>query len=329
MDNKARVRSLYLLKILYEMTDENHPLTTNEIVRLLEEKYNIKTQRTRIPEDVAALEQFGYEIGRNRGQSISYYFDRRLFELPELKLLIDAVESSSFITEKKSSELIQKLTSLASPYKASTLAKISEVGGNPKQGNEQIYYIIDTINAAIESGCKISYQYYTYDMFKNRVLRHNGEKYMFTPYDLAWDGKFYYAIGYSEKYHSVSNIRIDRIAHTPEIMAEPGRPLPDGFDLNEYKRTMFRMYNSKRMTVELVCEASVMDAIIDHFGEDVDIGLVDENTFSVSAETAVSHVFYSWLFGFGGKVRLTEPREAVEQYADMVLEAAKSLHEQL
>ncbi len=326
-DNK--LRPLYLLKLLYEHTDENHPLSTGEIVRLLDVKYGVTTQRLHIPKDIELLEQFGYEIGRIRGQAVSYFFDQRLFELPELKLLIDAVESSSFITEKKSTELIQKLTSLASPYKASALAKISEVGGNPKQGNEQIYYIIDTINAAIESGCKISYQYYTYDMFKNRVLRHNGEKYVFSPYDLAWDGKFYYAIGYSEKYHSVSNIRIDRIAHTPEIMAEPGRPLPEGFDLNEYKRTMFRMFNGERMTVELVCDASVMDAIIDHFGEDVDIGLVDENTFSVSAETSVSHVFYSWLFGFGGKVRLTEPREAVEQYADMVLEAAKSLHEQL
>ena len=179
------------------MTDENHPLVTSEIVRLLEEKYGVKTQRLHVPKDIELLEQFGYEIGRIRGQSISYYFDNRLFELPELKLLIDAVESSSLITEKKSAELIQKLTSLASPYKASTLAKISEVGGNPKLGNEQIYYIIDTINAAIESGCKISYQYYTYDIFKNRVLRHNGEKYVFSPYDLAWDGKFYYAIGYN------------------------------------------------------------------------------------------------------------------------------------
>lgn len=329
MDCGTKLRPLYLLKLLYEHTDENHPLKTGEIVSFLEEQYGIQTQRTRVSQDIDALERFGFEIGRYKGQSVSYYFDRRLFELPELKLLIDAVVSSSFITEKKSAELIQKLTSLASPYKASTLAKISEIGGNPKQGNEQIYYIIDTINAAIESGCKISYQYYTYDLFKNRVLRHNGEKYVFSPYDLAWDGKFYYAIGYSEKYHSVSNIRIDRIAHTPEIMPEPARPIPEGFDLNEYKRTMFRMYNGVRMIVELVCDASVMDAIIDHFGEDVDIGLVDENTFSVSAETAVSHVFYSWLFGFGGKVRLTEPREAVEQYADMVLEAAKSLHEQL
>ena len=329
MKGDTKLRPIYLLKLLYEVTDENHALTTNEIVQLLDEKYGIKTQRTRIPQDIEALEQFGYEIGRIKGQSNGYYFDRRLFELPELKLLIDAVESSSFITEKKSAELIQKLASLASPFKASTLAKLSEVGGNPKQGNEQIYYIIDTINAAIESGCKISYQYYTYDLYKNRVLRHNGEKYVFSPYDLAWDGKFYYAIGYSEKYHSISNIRIDRIAHTPEIMPEPGRPIPEDCDLNEYKRTMFRMYNGTRMNVELVCDASVMDAIIDHFGEEVDIGLVDENTFSVSAETAVSHVFYSWLFGFGGKVRLTEPRAAVEQYADMVLEAAKSLHEQL
>ena len=178
MEHESKLRPLYLLKLLYETTDENHPLTTSEIILLLEEKYGVKTQRTRIPEDIAILECFGFEVGRNRGQSVSYYFDRRLFELPELKLLIDAVESSSFITEKKSAELIQKLTSLASPYKASTLAKLSEVGGNPKQGNEQIYYIIDTINVAIESGCKISYQYYTYDMYKNRVLRHNGEKYV-------------------------------------------------------------------------------------------------------------------------------------------------------
>ena len=329
MNYNSTLRVLYTLKLLYEKTDENHPLSTGEIVSALEKDFGVVTQRTRVSQDIALIEQFGFDVEKNKGQSNSYFIAGRLFELPELKLLIDAVESSSFITEKKSAELIQKLTSLASPFKASTLAKLSEVGGNPKQGNEQIYYIIDTINAAIESGCKISYQYYTYDMYKNRMLRHNGEKYVFSPYDLAWDGKFYYAIGYSEKYHSISNIRIDRIAHTPEIMPEPGRPIPEGFDLNEYKRTMFRMYNGTRMNVELVCDASVMDAIIDHFGEEVDIGLVDENTFSVSAETAVSHVFYSWLFGFGGKVRLTEPRAAVEQYADMVLEAAKSLHEQL
>ena len=295
----------------------------------MEKDFGFVTQRTRVSQDIALIEQFGFDVEKNKGQSNSYFIASRFFELPELKLLIDAVESSSFITEKKRAELIQKLTSLAIPYKASTLAKLSEVGGNPKQENEQIYYIIDTINAAIESGCKISFQYYTYDIYKNRMLRHNGEKYVFSPYDLAWDGKFYYAIGYSEKYHSISNIRIDRIAHTPEIMPEPDRPIPEDFDLNEYKRTLFRMYNGTRMNVELVCDATVMDAIIDHFGEDVDIGLVDENTFSVSAETAVSHVFYSWIFGFGGKVRLTEPREAVEQYADMVLEAAKSLHEQL
>ena len=145
MDYNGKLRPFYVLRLLYEQTDGSHPLSTGEIVDLLDVKYGIKTQRTRIPQDVDALERFGFEIGRQKSQSTSYYFDSRLFELPELKLLIDAVESSSFITEKKSAELIQKLTSLASPYKASTLAKLSEVGGNPKQGNEQIYYIIDTI----------------------------------------------------------------------------------------------------------------------------------------------------------------------------------------
>ena len=329
METDNKLRPLYLLKLLYQHTDEDHPLSTGEIVQLMEEQYGVKTQRTRIPQDIELLERFGYEIGHYKGQSNSYYLDHRLFELPELKLLIDAVESSSFITEKKSAELVEKLTSLASPFKAPALSTVTGLDGRLKQGNEQIYYIVDTLYAAILSGCKISFQYFHYDMFKNRVLKHNGERYVLSPYALVWSGDFYYVIGYSEKHQQLSNFRVDRIAHTPEVMPEPARPLPEGFDLNEYKNTMFRMYNSERREIELICDGSVMDAIVDRFGEDVEICLVDENTFSVTAEVAVNHVLYSWIFGFGGKVRLTAPRAAVEEYAVMILQAARTLHDQL
>ena len=131
------------------------------------------------------------------------------------------------------------------------------------------------------------------------------------------------------KYETIVNFRVDRVESTPKILDEPIVPMPEGFDLDEYRSTMMHMYNSERRIVELACDFSVMDAIIDHFGEDVETGLVDEKTFSVTAETAVNHIFYSWVFGFGGKVRILEPRDVLVGYADMVLEAANSLTKEL
>ena len=140
-----------------------------------------------------------------------------------------------------------------------------------------------------------------------------------------WDNDLYYVVGYYEKYGIVSNFRVDRIAHVPEILDQSIIPEPDGFDLDEYRSSMMRMYNSERKTVEMACDFSVMDAIVDKFGETVDTGLIDEKTFSITVETAVNHIFYSWVFGFGGKVRILEPHDVVEGYADMVLHAANTL----
>ncbi len=329
MDSDIKLRPLYLLKLLTENTDEDHPLSTQEILHLMEEHYGIKMHRTRIPQDVELLEKLGYEIGVIKGRTTKYYYEQQTFELPELKLLIDAVDSSMFITEKKSAELIEKLVSLASPMKADALTRSVTKGGHNKPSNEQIYYIIDTLNRAIIEQKKVSFQYFTYNVLKDHVLRQNGEPYKFSPYAMHWDGNYYYVIGFLEKYLTISNIRVDRIAHTPQILDEDQVPLPVGFDMDSYRATTFRMYNSRRETVDLACDASVMDAIIDCFGEEVDTGLIDENTFSVTTETPISHVFYSWLFGFGGKVKLLGPREVVEEYSDMVLKAAKTLVDQL
>ena len=304
-------------------------LSTQEIISLMDERYGIKVHRTRIPMDVEVLEHFGYEIGVVKGRTAKYFYEQQTFELPELKLLIDAVDSSMFITEKKSGELIDKLVSLARPLKAEALTRSVTKSGQKKPTNEQIYYIVDALNRAIIQQKKVSFQYFTYNLFKDHVLRQNGEPYIFSPYALHWDGDFYYVIGFLEKHLTIANIRVDRIAHTPEILDEDIIPLPAGFDMDAYRATSFRMYNSKLQTVELACDSSVMDTIVDRFGEDVDTGLIDENTFSVTTEVPINHLFYSWIFGFCGKVKILEPREVVEEYAEMVLKAADTLVDQI
>ena len=316
---------MLLLKLLFENTDEEHPLSTQEIVQLMDKTFSIKIHRTRIPHDVELLEQIGYEIGVVKGRTTRYYYEQQTFELPELKLLIDAVDSSMFITEKKSAELIDKLVSLASPLRAEALTRSVTKSGQKKPTNEQIFYIIDTLNRAIIQQKKVSFQYFTYNLFKDHVLRQDGEPYVFSPYALHWDGDFYYVIGFLEKHLTISNIRVDRIAHTPKILDEDIVSLPPGFDMDAYRARTFRMYNSPLQTVELACDASVMDAIVDRFGEGVDTGLIDENTFSATVEAPINHLFYSWIFGFGGKVKIMEPKAIVEEYAEMILKAATTL----
>lgn len=329
LERSGKLRPLYLFKLLYELTDEDHPLTTNELLQLLNDRFSIKTQRTRIAQDIEALEDFGFEIGRVRGQSNNYYFDKRSFEPAELKLLIDAVQSSLFITEKKSRELTEKIAKLAPAYIEESLLRLSGDYVRLKQSNEQIYYIVDALNRAILQGKQVSFGYFEYDIYKRRKLRHDGAPYTLSPYALVWDNDLYYVVGYYEKYNIIANFRVDRIARVPEILDQPIIPEPDGFDLDEYRSSMMRMYNSERRLIELACDFSVMDAIIDKFGEEVDTGLIDEKTFSVTVETAVNHIFYSWIFGFGGKVRILEPRDVVEGYADMVLHAANVLVREL
>ena len=325
MEHNSKLRPLYLFKLLYELTDEDHPLTTNELVRLLDERYSIKTQRTRIAQDIDALEEFGYEIGRGRGQSNGYYFDNRAFEPAELKLLIDAIQASFFVSERKSQELTGKLARLVPAHISGPLLRLTYSYSRKKRNNEQIYYIVDALNRAILQGKKVSFGYFEYDLYKRRKLRQQGEPYELSPYALVWDNNLYYVVGYYEKYGIFANFRVDRIAHVPEILDASAVPAPDGFDLDEYRSSMMRMYNSERKTVELACDFSVMDAIVDQFGEDVDTGLIDEKTFSVTAETAINHIFYSWIFGFGGKVKILGPQEVIEGYADMILHAADSL----
>ena len=322
MDNNAKLRPLYLAKILYELTDEEHCLSTNQLIDILQGKYGIASYRTTIASDIELLKQYGMDIKSVKSQSIMYNLVSREFDLPELKLLIDAVASSKFITEKKSKELVGKLSKLASNIQADELKRNVMPEGRIKSGNENIYYIVDTVNTAINNKKQISFQYFSFNVRKQKKAKHNGEMYIFSPYYLIWNGDYYYAVGYSEKHNGIGSFRLDRIIKTPTILEKEAIKMPTDFKINKYINTSFRMYNSKTESVELICDNSVMDAIIDRFGEDVQTYANDMQTFRAMVDVSVNHVFFGWVFGFAGKVKIKSPKEVKEQYYIM-LEASK------
>lgn len=325
MDIDGKLRPLYLLNILKERTDEDHALTTAQLCRILKEEYGIETFRTTIKSDVEVLQKVGYSIQETRSTQNLYNYIERDFDTPEVKLLIDAVMSSKFITKSKSDQLVAKLTELAGPYKAGELKRNLIVDGRIKPENEQVYIILDAINEAINQKKKIRFQMTEYSVKKKRVLHNRGEIYVFSPYSLVWDGDFYYVVGYSDKYWRVGSHRVDRIYRRPEILDEAAMPAPDGFDINEYVNTMFHMYDAERVEVELQVDNSLMDAIIDKFGTDVKTFACDQNNFRVVATVAVGTVFYNWVFGFHGKVKIKAPENVKEEYKKLVLSAAEGL----
>lgn len=326
MDNDSKLRLLYIEKMLND-TDEEHPLTNAEIMQILEEKYGITTHRTTIPSDIDLLIKSGMEIEIIESKPKKYYLNdyARTFTLPELKILVDSVASFKFITKNKSDELIEKIVTLGTPSSVPSLKRNLWSEGRIKQENERIYFNIEAINQAINEGKKIAFQYFQYDVKKKQKLKHDGALYKFSPYALVWNGDYYYMVGYSEKHDGIGNFRIDRIAKTPQILDDDAVPMPQDFDIAEYTNGMLRMYNSERCDVELICDNSVMDAIIDKFGTNAKTYAYDMTSFKLEVNVAVNHVFLSWVFGFGGKVRIKSPIEVKQQYADMVKAAADIL----
>ena len=325
MDIDAKLRPLYLLQILQERTDEDNYLTTAQLASILKQRYGMEPHRTTIKGDIEVLQQAGFGIDERRSTQNQYRYLEREFEIAEPKTMIDAIASSKFIPEEKSDALIKKVTALAGIYKARDLKRNVVVDGRGKLENKQIFYIIDTINEAINQHKKIRFRKIEYNVKKERVLHHGGEKYTFSPYSLVWDGDNYYVVGYSDKYENIGSHRVDRIAEQPEILDEPVVPPKAGFSVEKYVKTTFRMYNAPRKEVELLCDNGVMDAIIDQFGPDVHTYAGDLQNFRVIEEVAVGKVFFNWIFGFEGKVRIKAPADVKEQYRQMVENAAKVL----
>ena len=324
METKPRI--LYLLRILEQYTDEEHPLTTKQLIDKLQDEYGISAHRTTLTKDIAALQEFGVDIVTVHSTQSKYFIGSRKFELPELKLLIDAVESSRFITAKKSESLIRTIHTLTSQGQVSKLRRNNYVVDRIKPDNEQIYYIVDTINDAINEGKQISFQYYDYSGLKKKVLKNKGEIYKLSPYKLIWSGDYYYVIGYSEKKGKVINFRVDRIAVAPTILSENAIPVPKDFDLENFTKEVFFMFSGDEVEVDLQCDNSLMKTMIDRFGENVKTLAYDMTSFRLITEVSVSPTFFGWVFGFDGKVKILGPKNVKEQYYKMISEAMNSLN---
>ncbi len=325
MDNKDqadKLRLLYTAKILYEGTDAEHFYTTNQIRQILLDRYGIDSHRTTLPTDVEAIRALGVDIKEYRATQKRYWIGNRLFTIPEIKLLIDAVNSSKFITKKKSEELQVKLSKMVSNHEAEELTRNISVEHRVKRDNEQIYQIIDTINTAINSGRKISFRYFKYDIKKKPQLRNDGQPYILSPHQLVWNGDFYYVVGVNDD-KEVRIFRLDRIESAPEILDAKARALPKGFSMNKFLNTTFRMFGTDYRTVILRCSNDVVDSILDRFGKSVKIDSVNGEQFRVKVDVAVSNVFYGWVFGFGGKVKIEGPKDVKEEYKNMVQRANK------
>ena len=325
MDKDPKLRPLYLAQILYDRTDEDHYLTTAELMEILEKEHGFKVHRQTIPADIAALRSFGMEIQEVMSSQKRYNLISREYDVAEIKLLIDAVESSKFITKKKSEELVAKLSKMAGQHQAEKLKRNISPENRIKYNNESIYLIIDGINEAINAGKQISFLYFKYDVRKEPKLRNDGKPWIFSPHRLVWNGDFYYMVGVFDNGNRVGTFRLDRILKRPDILKEDALPFPVGFDFEKYLQTSFRMYGTNYTTVDLICKNELMDAILDKFGKDVTTYAYDMENFRAEVDVVVSSVFFSWVFGFGGDVVINGPVEVKEGYKEMVNKAANAI----
>lgn len=314
MKHEAQIRLLLLQKYLLEHTDEKHPASVSNILAFWEQ-HGIQAGRKSVYADIELLQNSGMDIVCMRSTQNRYFVGDRLFELPELKLLVDAVESSHFITSKKSKTLIEKLAHLASTTQAEQLNRHIYMDGTAKPNNEMIYYTIDAIQTAIQEKRPISFQYYEYTQGKEKVLKHNGYRYIFSPYVLIWSRDYYYVVGWSEKHGKLAQFRVDRITsieHSESEYIEDAE-----FDPTTYVQEVFGMYNDDTCAVTLLCHNSTMRNVIDRFGEDIDTSPVDTEHFRITVNIAPSPPFFAWVFTFCGAIRIESPTEVLEEMRQM------------
>lgn len=303
-----KLKLLYIAKYLMEQTDEEHTVTVKDIIAHLE-SLGIPAERKAIYDDLELLEFFGLDIVRTKDKTFNLHLGSRTFELPELKLLVDVVQASPFLTKRKSLQLIGKLETLASRHQAASLRRQVYVMNRIKTANEQLYYDVDGINEAINTGKKITFRYFDWSAEGERSYRRSGSRYLVNPVALCVD-KFYYLVAYDRERGYV-HYRVDRISDL-RLSEEPRDPLPEGFDLAEYVKGVFDMYHGESVTVTVEAEERLLNVIMDRFGREAHIRRGEEGRIIFSAPVELSPTFLSWVLGFGRDMRILSPPAARE-----------------
>jgi len=305
-------RLLTLLELLNRETDEEHQFTITEIIARLSDE-GFSANRHTVVGDINTLVAHGVDVICNKSRQNHYFIGERHFELPELMLLVDAVQAARFIPAKQSKTLIGKLSSLVSVHQADSLNRQLYVEKQVKSVNEKVLYTVDLLNSAIHDGVQVEFQYFEYTATKKKVLKHGGQVYHFSPYALLWNNDSYYVIGFSESHSKVVKFRVDSMA-APKLTEVTAVPKPKSFRVEEYAKSVFSMYDEEMRTVTLKCENSLMKPIIDRFGTKVETTVVDEKHFTAEVEVSVSPTFFGWVVGFGGKMNISAPEDILNKY---------------
>ena len=309
--SNQKLKLPYLMKIMLEQTDEEHPITVPQIIEELA-KYDISAERKSLYSDLEALSLFGLDIVSQRGKTHGYFVASRDFELPELKLLVDSVQSSKFITHKKSMSLISKIEKLTSRGNARKLHRQVFVTNRVKTLNEQIYYNVDKIQEAIISGKQISFLYFDINPKKQKEYRKDGGLYRESPVSLTWDDENYYMITYKERYKSFTHFRVDKMDKI-QICDEDIIYPPNEFDLAAYTKTVFSMFGGEETEVTVKFKNNLAGAVFDRFGTNIPIIQSDDEHFVCRIKVAVSPHFLSWIISFGNRAEIISPNEVVDQ----------------
>ena len=306
--NPQKIKLLKLYEILRQHTDEERPLSTNQLCAMLKAE-GITCDRRTLAEDIDILNANGFEVLRRRTRyAMLFYIVDRRFDLAEVKILIDAVQAASFITRQKTIELTDKVASLAGSYKAAALTGNLVTFNTRKHTNEAIYYTVDTLERALQQKQKASFQYFDLDENGNRVLRKKSERYIVNPVGLVYHEDNYYLVTYHEIHDATVNYRVDRMANTQiedQPVAEQALVLSE--ELGTYTERVFKMFNGPQATVELQFDRKLIDAVHDKFGEDVEIIACKRGLCTATVEVLVSPVFFGWCFQFGKNMKILSP----------------------
>ena len=308
-DNQ-KLKLLYIRDYLERNSDNQHPVTAQELIDMLA-RHGIACERKSIYSDIRALQDFGIDILNQRGKNGGYYIGSRNFELPELKLLIDAVQSSRFLTEKKSRELIKKLCQQCNRFDESLMHRDVVIDRRVKSMNETIYYNVDSIQDAISQNLQISFRYFDWGIDGNRIYRN--KDYKASPYGLCQDNENCYLLAHSPR-HGVTHYRVDRM--TDIILSDEKRvPCPELTEarLVEHANQLFQMYSGSQTSVKLRFHRSLTNVVFDRFGHDVMLIPDGEEHFTFLVDVAVSPMFLSWVIGFGNKARIVYPQSVADE----------------
>ena len=307
-ENFSKIKLLRVWEILKQDSDENNPLTTNQILEKLSESGIICDRRT-LYQDISTLNSYGYEVICKKGQhSNGYYVIDRSFDVPELRILIDAVQAASFISPKKTAELTDKIAALGGSYRADIIKKNIVEFNTTKHNNEHIYYSVNAIEDAILAGKKISFQYFDLNESHERVFRKNGEKYLVNPVAMVFSNDNYYLICYHDNHDGITTYRIDRMLNVSVSDQEINKAAqPKGLNIAKHRKQSFSMFGGKTETVKFEADKDLLDVIYDKFGEDTQIRSLGNGKISFTADVQVSPVFFGWCCMLGDKLRVAQP----------------------